>query len=62
MNLSDADKAALEAFLNTFTDAPMLADPKGSVPVTTIGNVEGSQTLSSERETHYARSAICPLV
>src|SRR5258706_4896237 len=28
MNLSDADKAALEAFLNTFTDAPMLADPK----------------------------------
>lgn len=28
MNLSDADKAALEAFLDTFTDAPMLADPK----------------------------------
>jgi cytochrome c peroxidase len=32
MNLSDADKAALEAFLNTFTDAPMLADPKFTDP------------------------------
>jgi cytochrome c peroxidase len=28
MNLSDDDKAALEAFLNTFTDEPMLSDPK----------------------------------
>ena len=32
MNLSDADKDALEAFLRTFTDDEMLADPKFSDP------------------------------
>ena len=42
MNLSDSDKAALEAFLNTFTDAAMLADPKFANPFRS----EGPITLS----------------
>lgn len=32
LNLSEADKDALEAFLNTFTDEEMLSDPKFSDP------------------------------
>jgi cytochrome c peroxidase len=32
LNLSEEDKQALEAFLNTFTDAALLADPKFSDP------------------------------
>lgn len=32
LNLSEEDKQALEAFLNTLTDDPMLADPKFSDP------------------------------
>jgi cytochrome c peroxidase len=32
MNLSDTDKQALEAFLNTLTDTAFLTDPKFSNP------------------------------
>jgi cytochrome c peroxidase len=32
MNLSEADKQALEAFLNSLTDTPFLTDPKFSDP------------------------------
>ena len=32
MNLSEADKEALEAFLNTLTDTAFLTDPKFSDP------------------------------
>jgi len=33
MNLSEADKDALEAFLRTFTDDAFLSDPKFSDPL-----------------------------
>ena len=32
MNLTEADKQALEAFLRTFTDTAMITDPKFSDP------------------------------
>jgi cytochrome c peroxidase len=32
MNLSEQDKQALEAFLNTYTDSAMLSDPKFKDP------------------------------
>jgi cytochrome c peroxidase len=32
MNLSEEDKQALEAFLDTYTDSAMLADPKFKDP------------------------------
>ena len=34
LNLSEADKQALEAFMGTLTDTTLMADPKFSTPFT----------------------------